>query len=70
MKTLYYTSYPQLEYFDSTGETNGLKDIYVYEIKDGELSLLTMFETDLSEVSEDVIAEKLNVPFEYKLQAI
>lgn len=59
MKTIYYVIQKQLETFDEVQETNGLKDVRAYEVKNGKLELICELELDNSDNTESYLMSEL-----------
>jgi hypothetical protein len=59
MKTIYYVVQKQLETFDEVQETNGLKNVRAYEIKNGKMLLISEFELDNSDNTEKMLLIEL-----------
>lgn len=57
MRIIYYVVKPQLEEVDEFQETNGLKDVSVYQIVDNELKSMGSIEIPTEENSEEEILE-------------
>lgn len=59
MKTIYYVVQKQLETFDEVQETNGLKNVRAYEIKNNKMLLIAEFELDNSDNTEKMLLIEL-----------
>lgn len=59
MKTIYYVVQKQLETFDDVQETNGLKNVRAYEIKNNKMLLISEFELDNSDNTEKMLLIEL-----------
>jgi hypothetical protein len=57
MRIIYYVVQPQLEEVDEFQETNGWKDVRVYQIVDNELKSMGSIEIPTEENSEEEILE-------------
>lgn len=59
MKTFYYVVEKQLESVGDVQETNGWKNIRIYRIENGEMILVSEFQIEEFEDSEESVDEEL-----------